>query len=135
MPVCVAGRVRKAVVKEGFVDPTDPSISFAQPKSGSKMTAAAKTAAATDLDEDPFEDAAMQKPTRKPRHRGRASKPAEPTKLAIAGNVRYERRNADGGSLETANLRERDNFNNGAPSIRHTLAACVFDLLHCSIQV
>ena len=27
--------------------------------------------------------------------------------------VRYEKRNADGGSLETANLRERDAFNNG----------------------
>jgi hypothetical protein len=29
------------------------------------------------------------------------------------GGVRYEKRNADGGSLETANLRERDAFNKG----------------------
>ena len=31
--------------------------------------------------------------------------------------VRYEKRNADGGSLETANLRERDAFNNGSKHV------------------
>lgn len=35
------------------------------------------------------------------------------TDAAGAHGVRYEKRNADGGSLETANLRERDAFNNG----------------------
>eukprot|EP01044_Picomonas_judraskeda_P009193 COSAG03_NODE_1103_length_4811_cov_1.804542_1_plen_936_part_00 len=50
------------------------------------------------------------------------AQPTEPISANAVGpappkGVRYEKRNADGGSLETANLRERDAFNNGDKSV------------------
>lgn len=43
--------------------------------------------------------------------------PPLPPPDTATGGVRYEKRNADGGSMETANLRERDAFNNGKKNV------------------
>ena len=53
------------------------------------------------------------------RAKGAAAGPAppQPPPEAATGSVRYEKRNADGGSMETANLRERDAFNNGKKKV------------------